>query len=79
MRGTSPSLDLTLDIAVDSDVRTGMSGGPLAQGLDFLQLRGRYHLTGCAGERTLDFTAPGAAETFRGRRHRRNNELDTPR
>lgn len=66
VRGTSPSLDLTLDIAVDSGVRTGMSGAPMAQGMDFLQLRGRYHVTGTAGDRALDFTAPGAAETFRG-------------
>jgi len=41
--------------------------GPLANDLDFLQMRGRYRVTGKAGDRALDFTAPGAAETFRGR------------
>ncbi|MGE0816487.1 MAG: hypothetical protein AB7O93_24320, partial [Vicinamibacterales bacterium] len=65
--GTSPSLDLTLDIAIESGVTTPMSGGSRANGLDFLQLRGRYTVSGTAGERALQFTAPGAAETFRGR------------
>ncbi|MEZ5291750.1 MAG: hypothetical protein R2745_11745 [Vicinamibacterales bacterium] len=65
--GTSPSLDLTLDIAVESGVTTPMTGGPRANGLDFFQLRGRYTVSGTAGERPLNFTAPGAAETFRGR------------
>ena len=45
-------------------------GGPLGgQGrpMDFLQMRVSYHVKGRAGGRTLDFEAPGAAETFRGR------------
>ena len=67
VRGTSPSLDLTLDIEVDSGVRTAMPGSAGRSGLDFLQLRGRYRVTGTAGDRLLDFVAPGAAETFRGR------------
>ena len=33
---------------------------------NFLQMRGRYTVTGRAGDRMLDFSAPGAAETFRG-------------
>jgi hypothetical protein len=45
-----------------------MSQGPLATGLDFLQLRGQYTVKGHAGDRAFDFTAPGAAETFRGTR-----------
>ena len=40
--------------------------GPLGSGLDFLQLRGVYNVTGRIGERTLKFSAPGSAETFRG-------------
>jgi len=67
VRGTSPSLELRLEIAIESGVRTAMSAGPVASGLDFLQLRGRYRVSGTAGDRTLDFVAPGAAETFRGR------------
>jgi len=35
--------------------------------MDFLQLRAEFHVTGRLGERTIDFTAPGSAETFRGR------------
>ena len=35
--------------------------------LDFLQLGGEYHVTGHVGDRVLDFTARGAAETFRSR------------
>ena len=66
MRGNSPSLDLRLEIDIESATRTPMRGGPLADGLDFLQMRGRYRVTGKAGDRSLDFTAPGAAETFRG-------------
>ena len=34
-------------------------------GLEFLQMRGRYQVSGEVGDRKLDFTAPGAAETFR--------------
>jgi len=39
----------------------------MANQIDFLQLRGVYVVKGTAGDRRLDFTAPGAAETFRGR------------
>jgi len=31
----------------------------------FLQLGGEYRVTGTVGDRALDFTARGAAETFR--------------
>jgi hypothetical protein len=44
-----------------------MQGGALATALDFLQLRGTYDVRGRVGERDVAFTAPGAAETFRGR------------
>jgi hypothetical protein len=67
VRATSPSLDLRLEVAIESGVRTPMAGGPVASGLDFLQLRGRYRVSGTAGDRPLDFVAAGAAETFRGR------------
>ena len=36
-------------------------------GLDFLQLRASYRVSGRAGDRSIDFTAAGTAETFRGR------------
>ena len=67
VRGNSPSLDLRLEVDIESAIRTPWRSGPLTNGLDFLQMRGRYHVTGKAGERALDFTAQGAAETFRGR------------
>ena len=35
--------------------------------LDFLQLAGLYTVTGKVGDRAIDFTAHGAAETFRPR------------
>ena len=41
------------------------SSGAVSNGLNFLQMRGQYTVTGKAGDRTLDFTAPGSAETFR--------------
>jgi hypothetical protein len=60
----SDVLDARLRFDVGSFVTTP---GPLGTGLDFLQMRGTYMVTGRAGDRTLDFTAPGSAETFRGR------------
>jgi hypothetical protein len=56
-------LSLRLDIAVEGAIVN--RGGALAAGPDFLQLRAQYHVTGRAGGQDLDFTAPGAAETFR--------------
>jgi len=60
----SEVLDARLRFDVGSFVTTP---GPAGTGLDFLQMRGTYTVTGRAGDRTLDFTAPGSAETFRGR------------
>ena len=61
------TIDLTLVFTVDRSVRTAMSMTTAASGtpIDFLQLGGEYRVTGKVGERTLDFTARGAAETFR--------------
>jgi len=66
VRGDSPSLDLRLTVDVESVIRTPMREEPLASGLDFLQMRGRYVVSGTAGDRRLEFEAAGAAETFRG-------------
>jgi hypothetical protein len=65
VEGRGGSLDLRMDIAVEGAIVT--RGGALARGPDFLQLRARYHVTGRAGGQSIDFEAPGAAETFRGR------------
>jgi len=65
-RGAAFELTLTLDVA--DIVVNRMPGGPLATGLDFLQLRGGYEVRGRIGDRPVAFSAPGAAETFRGTR-----------
>jgi hypothetical protein len=65
VEGRGGTLDLKMDIAVESAIVT--ASGPVASGPDFLQLRGRYHVTGRAAGQPIDFTAAGAAETFRGR------------
>ena len=63
-RGASLELDVRFDVA--SAVTTRMAQGPFANGIDFLQLRGQYTVSGSAGAREIKFTAAGAAETFRG-------------
>ncbi len=63
--GRGGELELTLDIAVEDAIVTPR--GALANGPDFLQLNAWYHVTGHAGGQAVDFTAQGAAETFRGR------------
>jgi hypothetical protein len=59
------AIDLHLAFSVDRSIRTGlgMTGGAN----DFLQLGGTYRVEGRAGGRSIDFTARGAAETFRPR------------
>ena len=58
-------LDIHMRFDVGSMVTTRMAQGTLSNGLDFLQMRGQYTVTGQAGDRAIDFTAPGSAETFR--------------
>lgn len=65
--GRSDSLAVTLDIAVDHVTTTHMGPGTFGAGMNFLQMRGTYRVSGSLGERTIGFTAPGSAETFRGR------------
>lgn len=66
VRAEGPSLTLDLRFDVDSIETNRMTQGPLGNGVDFLQMRGQYTVSGSAGERQIAFTAPGAAETFRG-------------
>jgi hypothetical protein len=63
-RGSALEVDLRFDVA--SAVTTHMAQGPLAKGIDFLQMRGEYTVSGRAGSREIQFRASGAAETFRG-------------
>ncbi len=61
-----PAMDVRVRFDVASAVTTRMNGGRMGGGVNFLQLQGRYTVTGHAGSQALDFTAAGAAETFRG-------------
>jgi hypothetical protein len=63
--GGSPLLDVHMRFDVASMVTTRMSQGMVSSGLDFLQMRGQYTVTGHAGERDINFIAQGSAETFR--------------
>jgi hypothetical protein len=65
IRAEGTAMDVTMRFEIASAEETRMATGPLTNGLDFLQLQGRYTVRGRAGNRTLNFTAPGAAETFR--------------
>ncbi len=61
-------LDLEVTFTVESAITTGAAGSRLlANSLDFFQLNGTYTVSGHIDARTLAFTAPGSAETFRGR------------
>jgi hypothetical protein len=59
-------LPMTLRFAPTEAVRTpfALTGGPGGM-MTFLQLGGEYRVSGRAGDRDLDFTARGSAETFR--------------
>jgi hypothetical protein len=59
-------MPLTLQLTVGESVHTplALTRGP-AGTMTFLQLGGEYRVTGRAGDRTIDFTARGSAETFR--------------
>jgi len=65
--GRSSSLDLAMELTVDSALVSKTGSGLFGGGLDFLQLRANYRVRGRAGGRAIDFTAAGTAETFRGR------------
>jgi hypothetical protein len=65
-RSASLTVDLRFDVASTVTTRMRMTQGALANGLNFLQMRGQYTVSGLAGDRTIAFTAPGSAETFRG-------------
>lgn len=78
VRARGPDTALTMRFDVTSTETTQTGQGPLANNIDFLQMRGQYTITGRAGTRELDVTAPGAAETFRGRDQERRRPSTTP-
>ena len=63
----SLSLDLTMEVDVEAAVVTRMDPELFGSSLDFYQLHGVFHVVGSVAGRSVDFTAPGSAETFRGR------------
>lgn len=69
VHASGQTIDVTLVFSADRVVRTAMPMTAATAGapVDFLQLGGAYRVTGRVGDRALDFTARGAAETFRSR------------
>jgi hypothetical protein len=66
VRARGTFLNVEVKFVVES-IELTPQGGAIVAGLDFLQMRGGYTVTGRAGNQTLNFTAAGSAETFRGR------------
>ena len=66
VRARAASLELRMELAV---VQTSVTAQHqrFGGGMDFLQLRAQFHVTGHVAGRTIDVHAPGSAETFRGR------------
>jgi hypothetical protein len=62
-------LDLRMEFSVDRSISTprAMTRSVAGFSMNFLQLGGIYRVAGRAGNRPIDFTARGAAETFRQR------------
>jgi hypothetical protein len=58
----------TLEVRLQFDVGSFVvNPAPTGAALDFFQMRGTYTVSGRASGRTIEFTAPGSAETFRSR------------
>ena len=65
VRGRSESLALTFEIEVNQLTTTRMPSTSFGGGMHFLQMRGTYRVSGHVGDKAVNFTAPGSAETFR--------------
>ena len=65
--GRSAALDLVMELTVDNALVTRLGHDLFGGGMDFLQLRASYSVRGRAGDRSIDFSAAGSAETFRAR------------
>ena len=74
VRARSRALDLTMTLDVEDRVVSRMDRAAIGNSLDFHQMRASYHVRGRVGEQSVDFTAAGAAETFRGRAPARRAE-----
>jgi hypothetical protein len=67
VRARGAKLEVELTFTAERTERTQLSMTGAANGVDFLQLSGEYHVTGRIGERDVDFRARGSAETFQPR------------
>jgi hypothetical protein len=67
VRAHSSSLTLDLQFEVMSSVTTPSTQGALTRDMDFIQMRGQYTVSARTSSRDIAFTAPGSAETFRGK------------
>jgi hypothetical protein len=65
VRARGRDLNVTLRLSVDRTVKSARGPRGTGPNMTFLQLGGTYHVAGRAGGRDVDFTARGAAETFR--------------
>ncbi len=66
VRARGPRVDLTLRFNAGETVATRMALTRTAEAaMNFLQLGGEYQVTGRIGDRDVNFTARGSAETFR--------------
>jgi hypothetical protein len=67
VKGRGEALSVSMTLAVGGATRTSLEGwfGDGTRRGEFVQLRGRYRVTGKVLAREIDFTADGAAETFR--------------
>ena len=66
-RGTALELRLTFDATETVRTAMAMTGPPVGAAMNFLQLGGLYHVSGRVADRAIEFSATGAAETFRSR------------
>jgi hypothetical protein len=64
-RGRGLDLRLTLSVEESLGTRMGLTRLASGQTMRFLQLGGTYRVTGRVGDRGIDFSARGSAETFR--------------
>ncbi len=67
VRGRGPSLALTMTWDLEQVLVTRRPLAASGRDMDFLQMRGQCRVVGQAGGRTVDFSAAGSSETFRGR------------
>jgi hypothetical protein len=68
VRASGESFNATLSLDIEQLTTTRSREGRVGSGLDFLQMRAVYTVRARIGDRAIDFTAPGSAETFRGSR-----------